>query len=67
MTLSCSDEVVLLADDDDGFRPGDRGDGTGRLGGNAPARPASGAKLSIESTPGGGTAVSVQVPAIPAS
>jgi signal transduction histidine kinase len=70
LTLSYSDEVVLLdvVDDGVGFRPGDRGDGTGfgleamrhrvqRVAGT----------LSVESAPGGGTAVNAQVPALPAA
>jgi signal transduction histidine kinase len=70
LTLSYSDDVVLLdvVDDGVGFRPGDRGDGTGfgleamrhrvqRVAGT----------LSVESTPGDGTAVSAQVPALPAA
>ncbi|MFJ1761902.1 sensor histidine kinase [Amycolatopsis sp. NPDC088138] len=67
LTLSYSDEVVLLdvVDDGVGFSPGDRGDGTGfgleamrhrvqRVAGT----------LSVESAPGGGTAVNAQVPAL---
>ncbi len=70
VTLSYSDDVVMLdiVDDGAGFAPGDRGDGTGfgleamrqrvhRVAGT----------LAIESTPGGGTAVNAQVPAIPAN
>jgi signal transduction histidine kinase len=66
VTLSYSDEVVLL--DGVGVRPGDRGDGTG-FGLAAMRRRVRrvAGKVSIESTPGGGTAVSAQVPAIPAS
>jgi len=70
VTLSYSDELVLLdvVDDGIGFRPGDRGDGTG-FGLDAMrqrVRRVAGT-LSIESTPGDGTAVSVQVPAIQAA
>ncbi|HEV7980440.1 ATP-binding protein [Amycolatopsis sp.] len=70
VTPSYSDEVALLDGVDGvvGFRPGDRGDGTG-FGLEAMrqrVRRVAG-KLSIESTPGGGTVVSAQVPAIPAS
>ncbi|MFG1646093.1 sensor histidine kinase [Amycolatopsis sp. NPDC049252] len=67
LTLSYSDEVVLLdvVDDGVGFSPGDRGDGTGfgleamrhrvqRVAGT----------LSVESAPGRGTAVNAQVPAL---
>ncbi|WP_328445126.1 MULTISPECIES: sensor histidine kinase [unclassified Amycolatopsis] len=69
LTLSYSDEVVLLdvVDDGVGFSPGDRGEGTGfgletmrhrvqRVAGT----------LSVESAPGSGTAVNAQVPALPA-
>ena len=70
VTLSYSDDLVLLdvVDDGTGFRPGDRGDGTG-FGLDAMrqrVRRVAGT-LSIESTPGDGTAVSVQVPAIQAA
>jgi signal transduction histidine kinase len=69
LTLSYSDDVVLLdvVDDGIGFRPGDRGDGTGfgLESMHRRVRRVAG-KLSIESTPGDGTAVSAQVPAIPA-
>jgi signal transduction histidine kinase len=68
VTLSYSDDLVLLdvVDDGVGFRPGDRGDGTG-FGLEAMrqrVRRVAGT-LSIESAPGGGTAVNAQVPAIP--
>jgi signal transduction histidine kinase len=70
LTLSYADDLVLLdvVDDGAGFRPGDRGDGTG-FGLDAMrqrVRRVAGT-LSVESTPGEGTAVSAQVPAIPAS
>ncbi|WP_410668896.1 sensor histidine kinase [Amycolatopsis sp. cmx-4-68] len=67
LTLSYADDVVLLdvVDDGVGFRPGDRGDGTG-FGLEAMrqrVRRVAGT-LAVESTPGGGTAVNAQVPAI---
>jgi signal transduction histidine kinase len=68
LTLSYSDEVVLLdvVDDGVGFRPGDRGDGTG-FGLEAMRRRVQrvAGTLAVESTPGGGTAVNAQVPALP--
>ncbi|MCR6488550.1 sensor histidine kinase [Amycolatopsis sp. OK19-0408] len=69
LTLSYSDDLVLLdvVDDGVGFRDGDRGEGTG-FGLEAMrqrVRRVAGT-LAIESAPGGGTAVSAQVPAIPA-
>lgn len=69
LTLSYSDDVVLLAvvDDGVGFRPGDRGEGTGfGLDGMRQRVRRVAGTLSIESTPGGGTAVNAQVPAIQA-
>ncbi|MEV4148301.1 sensor histidine kinase [Amycolatopsis sp. NPDC049691] len=67
VTLSYSDEVVLLdvVDDGVGFRPGDRGDGTG-FGLEVMRRRVQrvAGTLSVESTPGEGTAVSVQVPSL---
>jgi signal transduction histidine kinase len=67
LTLSYADDVVLLdvVDDGVGFRPGDRGDGTG-FGLEAMRRRVRrvAGTLAVESTPGGGTAVNVQVPAI---
>ncbi len=70
LTLSYSDDVVLLdvVDDGVGFSPGDRGDGTGF--GLAAMRhrvQRVAGTLSVESTPGGGTAVNAQVPALPAA
>jgi signal transduction histidine kinase len=67
VTLSYADDLVLLdvVDDGAGFRPGDRGDGTG-FGLEAMrqrVRRVAGT-LTIESAPGGGTAVSAQVPAL---
>ncbi|MGW5722611.1 sensor histidine kinase [Amycolatopsis sp. NPDC003865] len=68
LTLSYSDDLVLLdvVDDGVGFRPGDRGDGTG-FGLEAMRRRVQrvAGTLSVESTPGDGTAVSAQVPALP--
>ena len=68
LTLSYADDVVLLdvVDDGVGFRPGDRGDGTG-FGLEAMRRRVRrvAGTLTIESTPGEGTAVHAQVPAIP--
>ncbi|MGK3205373.1 sensor histidine kinase [Amycolatopsis sp. MEPSY49] len=67
VTLSYSDDLVLLdvVDDGVGFRPGDRGDGTG-FGLEAMRRRVQrvAGTLSVESTPGDGTAVSAQVPAL---
>ena len=67
LTLSYSDDVVLLdvVDDGVGFRPGDRGDGTG-FGLEAMRRRVQrvAGTLTVESTPGDGTAVSAQVPAL---
>jgi signal transduction histidine kinase len=67
VTLSYADDLVRLdiVDDGIGFRPGDRGDGTG-FGLEAMrqrVRRVAGT-LSIESAPGGGTAVNAQVPAL---
>jgi signal transduction histidine kinase len=68
LTLSYSDDVVLLdvVDDGAGFRPGDRGDGTG-FGLETMRRRVQrvAGTLAVESTPGGGTAVNAQVPALP--
>jgi signal transduction histidine kinase len=67
LTLSYSDDVVLLdvVDDGVGFRTGDRGDGTG-FGLEAMHRRVRrvAGTLSVESAPGGGTAVNAQVPAL---
>lgn len=67
LTLSYSDDLVLLdvVDDGVGFRPGDRGDGTG-FGLEAMRRRVQrvAGTLTVESTPGDGTAVSAQVPAL---
>ncbi|MFJ9783638.1 sensor histidine kinase [Amycolatopsis sp. NPDC101161] len=67
LTLSYSDGLVLLdvVDDGVGFRPGDRGDGTG-FGLEAMRRRVQrvAGTLTVESTPGDGTAVSAQVPAL---
>ena len=69
LTLSYSDDVVMLdvVDDGVGFAPGDRGDGTG-FGLEAMRQRVQrvAGTLAIESTPGGGTAVNAQLPAIPA-
>ncbi|SEF35939.1 Signal transduction histidine kinase [Amycolatopsis pretoriensis] len=67
LTLSYADDLVLLdvVDDGVGFRPGDRGDGTG-FGLEAMRRRVQrvAGTLTVESTPGDGTAVSAQVPAL---
>ncbi|HKN55679.1 MAG TPA: ATP-binding protein [Amycolatopsis sp.] len=71
LTLSYSDDVVLLdiRDDGVGFAPGEpgreNGNGFGLEAMRQRVRRVAGT-LEIESAPGEGTAVSAQIPAIPA-
>ncbi|MFJ6676776.1 sensor histidine kinase [Actinosynnema sp. NPDC091369] len=67
LTLSYMEDVVTLdvRDDGTGFDPGARTDGFGLVGMRERVSRLAGA-LVVESEPGGGTAVSASVPAIPA-